>query len=423
MSQSSARRGHEEITVSDLYGPWCPTCCVKCAERGQVLPWKTKYALASIVVAFNVLLVALLFRYVGYGESQVVMSPGDVRLLTDNVDTAFCSAQTLTSASGNAFQAFVFPDTPPLSNQPLNFSLIQYKLKIPPRNYVYWSYHHVSGSRQLNVTLHTCVTALEADLYIIVGEDAFDHWKSDVNCDWCTVKHRHYEKNSCDPSSPYGEWPSLASSGISEDLYIAYYNPYPPPMYVSLTTKLDLETQGYDISGVPKESCLESTCSLDLSYESKDVVLVTIPLHGTDNNNVLSETIVSRCVPRVSTYIVFFVCLPVGIWITFTAFGLCLKKINDNIVRTTENADNARVFSRIANEESSERARLVGERDLSLPPRVILALERLQSSSGRSSSSTLTPPPSYQDVVEQPIQGTGREESTGPPSYEECMSN
>ncbi|CAH1269716.1 Hypp4235 [Branchiostoma lanceolatum] len=420
MSQSSgSSRGHAEITVSDLYGPWCPTCCVKCAERGQVLPWKTKYVIASIVVAFNVLLVALLFRYVGYADTQVVMSPGDMRLMTDNVDTSFCAAQTLTSASGNTFQAFVFPDSPPLNTQPLNFSL-QYTLEIPPRDYVYWSYHLVPGSNQPNANLHTCVTALEADLYIIDGKDAFDHWKSDVNCDWCTVEHRRY--SSCDPSTPYETWPSLASSAVSGDIYIAYYNPQLPPLYVSLSTRLDIETQSYDISGVPKESCSESTCSLDLSYESKDVVLVAVPSHGT-YNNVISETIISRCVPRISRYIVFFMCVPMAIWVMLTALGLCLKKINDNIVRTTENADNARVFSRIANEDTSERARLVGERDLSLPPRVVLALERLQRSNGRSPSSHVTPPPSYQDVVGQPIPEMGRGESTGPPSYEECMSN
>ncbi|XP_019629738.1 PREDICTED: uncharacterized protein LOC109473986 [Branchiostoma belcheri] len=412
-------RGHTEITVRDLYGPWFPTCCVKCAERGQGLPWKTKYAIASVVVALNVLLVAVLFRYVGHGDTQVVMSPGDILLMTDNVDTTFCAAQTLTSAGGNTFQASVFPDTPPLNPHATEFSL-QYTLSIPPRDYVYWLYHRVPGSSQSKITLHTCLTALEADLYIIDDKDAFDHWKSDVDCDWCTVEDRHYDSSSCDPSDPYKTWPSLTSSLFSEDTYIAYYNPQ-QIHNVTLSTRLVIKKQNF--SGVPKESCSDSTCSLELSYKSKEVVLVEIPFQGT-YNNVVSETITSRCVPRISAHIVYFLCLPLGVWVTFSAFVLCLMKINDNIIRTTENADNARVFSRMSNEEGSERIRLVEDRDMSRPPRVARAYGRHRGSNDRSpsNSSPVPPPPSYQDVVGQPLPETGRAESTGPPSYEECMT-
>ncbi|KAH3813856.1 uncharacterized protein LOC127834045 [Dreissena polymorpha] len=300
------------------------SCLLKMKPRTRIgLMWF--YVMSASVLAG-------VFVYRHYDDISLSVSPTDMRLL-DSISMELCSSVYIRAPSN--FSVYSLSTQPKISGT-FTFSKTMSN-NIQYQYFTKWKYFHLSGTI---ANVYVC-GELGLKFVIIKGADNFQDWIETEDCGTCT-KHEYYLRQ-CDTGSQYQHfYVNVAESG---DYYYVIINGAIDESTKHVDTEFIMTETRYDVSkGV--EVCTNiSLCNVELSYESKSVIIEMTEQGDFDSTVHISST------PRAYVYILLFVVFPIILGTLFTYIILrCARKCRS----ASQNERESDIFTVSNNERGFE---------------------------------------------------------------------
>ena len=318
--------------------------CTKCPKSCQTFYYKLKYSpiyfktiLVILFIGLVISSAAFSIRFGSFNSKTYTMGAGDERLLDNNKKNIddfsrfFCKALRVDSKSEQVSNTYVFTNTPAFLKRMETFNIVE-SVAVSSTVFPNWGYHlNANGPSPDKIRVSACSSNILMFHFFSDKSDLNKFINSKGSCKECI-------ESTCQ-FSPCGssQTPCTFSAPSTTTIRMALVSSLSTVEEVDIS--FEFTRSRFDLSNAASTCTQKSTCSTNLPMDTKAIIL-TLPINATLNPSQLT----TECIPRVSMYFAFFLCVPLACFIIFGGFALLLMKLQQSVMKDVEQADRQRQY-------------------------------------------------------------------------------